>query len=142
MVICKYCQENVKPKSYFSWKEFLQGLGVFYLIYFISTLPHCPNCNFPMPRSRLILAILPSQDPINMAKKNILQLFHFQAKRISFTRRSSLGLKLDAPRHYFQWMMIFNGNPDLREAASYEQSQRGPRLRDDDSSGNDTVNNS
>jgi hypothetical protein len=44
-----------------------------------------------------------------MAKKNILQLFHFQAKRISFIRRPSLGLKLDASRHYFQWMMIFNG---------------------------------
>jgi hypothetical protein len=91
-----------------------------------------------MTPSRLILGIMPSQDPVNMAKGKILQRFHFQAKRISFIRRPSLGLKLDASMHYFQWIMIFNGTPDLQEAASYEQSQIGSRLKNDDSSGNDT----
>jgi hypothetical protein len=124
MVLCKYCRVNVKPKSYLSWKGFLQGLGLFYLIYFISKLPHCPNCNFPMPRSRLIFAILPSQDSINMAKRNILQLFHFQAKRISFIRRPSLGLKLDASRHYFQWLMIFNENRPPRSCKSRTKPER------------------
>lgn len=137
MVICKYCRENVKPKSYFSWRGFLHGLGIFYLIYYILKSPHCPNCNFPMPRSRLIFAIMPSQDPINRLKGKILQRFHSQAKRISFIRRPSLGLKLDASMHYFQWIMIFNGTPNLQEATSYEQSQIEPRARDDDSSGND-----
>jgi hypothetical protein len=35
-------------------------------------------------------------------------------------------------------MMIINGTPDLGEAARYDQSQIGPRLNDDDSSGNET----
>jgi hypothetical protein len=54
MVICGNCRENVMPKTYFSWRGFICGLGIFYLIYYGLRIPHCPNCNFPMPRSSIV----------------------------------------------------------------------------------------
>jgi hypothetical protein len=54
MVICGNCRENVMPKTYFSGRGFICGLGIFYLIYYGLRIPHCPNCNFPMPRSSIV----------------------------------------------------------------------------------------
>jgi hypothetical protein len=98
MVICKYCRENVKPKSYFSWKGFLHGLGLFYLIYFISKLPHCPNCNFPMHRRNMVFAIHLPQYHIKLAMISVSQLIHFKDRVISASRKSYLNRKFD-PSH-------------------------------------------
>ena len=57
MVLCGYCRKNVKPKMYLTWKGFIHGLGIFYLIYIITKIPQCPNCNFPMPRRYMVFAI-------------------------------------------------------------------------------------
>ena len=78
MVLCGYCRINVKPKMYSTWKGLIHGLGVFYLIYIITKVPHCPNCNFPMPRRSMVFAFHPPQQLIKLARMSILQLVHLK----------------------------------------------------------------
>jgi hypothetical protein len=62
MVLCEYCRNDVKPKMHLTWRGFICGLGIFYLIYIFMKIPQCPNCNFPMPRGSMIFAFhLPQQ---------------------------------------------------------------------------------
>jgi hypothetical protein len=103
MVLCRYCRKNVKPKIYSTWNGFIRGLGIFYLIYIITKTPHCPNCNFPMPRRNMVFAIQFPQYPIKLAKISVLQLIHFKDIVISASRKSYLNRKLD-PSKYFASM--------------------------------------
>lgn len=99
MVFCRYCEENITPRIYLTWKGFIQGLGIFYLIYSITKVPHCPNCNFPMTRRSVVFAIkLP--DIIGMARRSVLQLIHFGDRVISASRMSYQNRRFD-PFRYF-----------------------------------------
>jgi len=100
MVLCRYCRKNVKPKIYSTWNDFIRGLGIFYLIYIITKIPNCPNCNFPMPRRNMVFAIQFPQYPIKLAKISVLQLNHFKDIVISASRKSYLISKFD-PSNYF-----------------------------------------
>lgn len=101
MVLCGNCRENVKPKTYFTWKGFICGLGIFYLIYYVQTMPHCPNCNFPMPRSRVVFSILSPQSFIEWIETSAFRLISMEkAKVISTSWRSYILHKFDASRHY------------------------------------------
>jgi hypothetical protein len=101
MVLCGSCRENVKPKTYFTWKGFIYGLGIFYLIYYVQTIPHCPNCNFPMPRNRLVFAILSQQSFVKRIKTGEFLLLSMEkAKMISNSWRSYLHHRFDASRDY------------------------------------------
>jgi len=93
MVLCGHCRENVTPKMYLTWNGFIRGLGVFYLIYIISKVPHCPNCSFPMPRRSMIFAFHPPQQLIKLARICILQLIHFKDGAISASRRYNINRK-------------------------------------------------
>jgi hypothetical protein len=93
MVFCRNCEENVKPKTYFSWSGFIRGLGFFYLMYVITKIPQCPNCNFPMPRRSLVLAIQPPQYLVKLAEMSVLQLTRFRDKVVSASRGSYLNRK-------------------------------------------------
>jgi hypothetical protein len=100
MVLCENCQENVKPSMYFNWKGFIRGLGIPYLIYLMTKIPQCPNCNFPMPRRNMIFAIQPPQYSIKLPSMNILQLTQFRFRVISTTWKSYLNRKFDPTRHF------------------------------------------
>jgi len=100
MVLCENCRENVLPKMYFNWGGFIRGLGIPYLIYFITKIPQCPNCNFPMPRRNMVLAIQLPQCLIKLAGMNILQLTHFKDRVISTSRRANLDRKSGPTRHF------------------------------------------
>ena len=93
MVFCENCGENVLPKTYFTWTGFVLGLGIFYLIYIITKLPQCPNCNFPMPRRSLAFAIRPPQYLVKLAEMSVLQLTRFRDKVVSASRGSYLNRK-------------------------------------------------
>ena len=80
MVLCRYCQKDVKPNIYLTWKGFIRGLGIFYLIYIILRIPQCPNCNFPMPRKSMVFAIPFPQQLIKMARMSMLKLIHLKDK--------------------------------------------------------------
>ena len=103
MVFCRNCEENVKPKTYFSWSGFIRGLGFFYLMYVITKIPQCPNCNFPMPRRSLVFAIHPPQYLVKLAEMNLLQLTHFRDKVVSASRGSYQNSK-SYPSQYFASM--------------------------------------
>lgn len=90
MVICGHCRENVRPRMYLTWKGFIQGLCVFYLIYSIVKVPHCPNCSFPMPRRCMVFAFHPPQQLIKWARICKLQLIHFKDGAISASRRYNI----------------------------------------------------
>ena len=98
MVLCGNCRKNVKPEMYLTWKGFIYGLGIFYLIDIITTIPHCPNCNFPMPRRNMVFVIHLPQYPVKLAKMSLLQLVHFRDRVISAYRKSYLNRKFD-PSH-------------------------------------------
>ena len=100
MVFCRNCEENVLPKTYFSWSGFIRGLGFFYLMYIITKIPQCPNCNFPMPRRSLVLAIQPPQYLAKLAEMSVLQLTRFRDKVVSASRESYLNRK-SYPSQYF-----------------------------------------
>ena len=93
MVFCRNCEENVKPKTYFSWSGFIRGLGFFYLMYVITKIPQCPNCNLPMPRRSLVFAIQPPQYLVKLAEMSVLQLTHFRDKVMSASCGSYLNRK-------------------------------------------------
>jgi hypothetical protein len=90
MVFCENCGENVLPKTYFTWSGFVLGLGIFYLIYIITKIPQCPNCNFPMPRRNMVFAVQLPQNLIKLARIGALQLTHLKDSLTSASRRSSL----------------------------------------------------
>jgi hypothetical protein len=98
MVLCGYCRENVTPKMYLTWKRFIYGLGVFYLIYLFLKIPQCPNCNFPMPRRRMVF-VIPSQ-LIKSARNSVSKLIYLKNKLIYACRNSNQNRKLD-PFQYF-----------------------------------------
>ena len=100
MVFCENCRENVLPKTYFTWSGFILGLGLPYLIYIITKIPQCPNCNFPMPRRNMVFAIQPPQYSIKLPSMNILQLTHFKDRVISTSWKSYLNRKFDPTRHF------------------------------------------
>ena len=93
MVFCRNCEENVLPKTYFSWSGFIRGLGFFYLMSVITKIPQCPNCNFPMPRRSLVFAIQPPQYLTKLAEMSVLQLTHFKDSVVSASRGSYLNRK-------------------------------------------------
>lgn len=100
MVLCENCRENVAPNVYFNWGSFIRGLGIPYLIYLMTKIPQCPNCNFPMPRRNIVFAIQLPQYFIKLASMNMLQLTHFKDRVISTSRRSNLDRKSDPTRHF------------------------------------------
>ena len=93
MVFCRNCEENVLPKTYFSWSGFIRGLVFFYLMYVITKIPQCPNCNFPVPRRSLVFAIQPPQYLVKLAEMSVLQLTRFRDKVVSASRGSYLNRK-------------------------------------------------
>jgi len=95
MVICGYCKENVTPMMYLTWKGFITGLGIFYLIYMIAKIPQCPNCNFPMPRRSMIFAFHLPHQIMKSARRNALHMSIFKDRVISASRRSYLNHKFD-----------------------------------------------
>ena len=99
MVFCENCGENVLPKTYFTWSGFVLGLGIFYLIYIITKLPQCPNCNFPMPRRNMVFAVQLPQNLIKLARIGALQLTHLKDSLTSVSRRFSQNHKLDPSQH-------------------------------------------
>jgi len=101
MVFCRNCEENVKPKTYFSWSGFIRGLGIPYLIYFMTKIPQCPNCNFPMPRRSLVFAIQPPQYLVKLAEMSVLQLIHLTDRLAS---RGSYQNSKSYPSQYFASM--------------------------------------
>ena len=99
MVFCENCGENVLPKTYFTWSGFVLGLGIFYLIYIITKIPQCPNCNFPMPRRSMVFAIPLPQKLIKLARIGALQLTHLKDSVTSISQRSHLNRKFDPSQH-------------------------------------------
>ena len=99
MVFCENCGENVLPKTYFTWSRFILGLGIFYLMYFITKIPQCPNCNFPMPRRNMVFAVPIPQNLIKLARMSALQLTHLKDRVTSASRRFSQNRKFDPSQH-------------------------------------------
>jgi len=99
MVFCENCGENVLPKTYFTWSGFVLGLGIFYLIYIITKLPQCPNCNFPMPRRNMVFAVQLPQNLIKLARIGALQLTHLKDSLTSVSRSFSQNHKPDPSQH-------------------------------------------
>ena len=99
MVFCENCGENVLPKTYFTWSRFILGLGIPYLIYFMTKIPQCPNCNFPMPRRNMVFAIPLPQKLIKLARISALQLTRLKDSLTSASRRSSRDHKFDQSQH-------------------------------------------
>lgn len=99
MVLCGYCQKSVRPSMHLTWKGFVRGLGIFYLMYGITKIPQCPNCNFPMPRRNMVFAIYLPRCFIKLAKMSVLQLIHFKDRVISASRMSYLNRKADPSQH-------------------------------------------
>ena len=100
MVLCENCRENVIPSMHFNWRGFIRGLGIPYLIYFMTKIPQCPNCNFPIPRRNMVFAIQPPQYSIKLPSMNILQLTHFKDRVISTSWKSYLNRKFDPTWHF------------------------------------------
>jgi hypothetical protein len=100
MVLCRYCRKNVKPEMYLTWKGFICGLGIFYLIYIITKIPQCPNCNFPMSRRSMVFAIQLPQNLIKLERMSVLQLIHFKDRVISVSRMSYLNRKFHPSKHF------------------------------------------
>ena len=100
MVFCRNCEENVKPKTYFSWSGFVRGLGIFYLMYVITKIPQCPNCNIPMPRRSMVFAIQLPPYFMKLAEMSVLQLIHFKNRAVSASRGSYLNRKSDPSQHF------------------------------------------
>ena len=96
MVLCGHCRENVKPRIYSTWNGFICGLGIFYLIYLFTDIPHCPNCNFPMPRINMVFAIHLPQF-IKLSRMRTLQMINFKNIIISAFKGSYLNRKFDPP---------------------------------------------
>lgn len=99
MVICGNCGEKVKPNIYFRWSDFIWGIGIFYLIYIISKIPHCPNCNFPMPRRTMVFAIHPPQYFIKFTGMIVTQLISLKVSASSASRRSYQRLRFDLSQY-------------------------------------------
>jgi hypothetical protein len=99
MVFCENCGENVLPNTYFTWKGFILGLGIFYLIYIITKIPQCPNCNFPMPRRNMVFAVQSPQNLIKLTSIGALQLTHLKDSLTSVSRRSSQDHKFNPSQH-------------------------------------------
>ena len=99
MVLCGYCQKNVRPSMHLTWKGFVRGLGIFYLIYGITKIPQCPNCNFPMTRRSMVFAIYLPQCFIKLARMSVLQLIHLKDGVTSASRMSYLNRKTDPSHH-------------------------------------------
>jgi hypothetical protein len=99
MVLCGYCRKNVRPRMHLTWKGFVRGLGIFYLMYGITKIPQCPNCNFPMPRKSMVFAIYLPECFIKLARMSVLQLIHLKDRVISASRMSYLYRKAN-PSHY------------------------------------------
>ena len=78
MVHCGNCGENVMPSVYFNWNGFIRGLGIPYLIYFMTKIPQCPNCNFPMPRRNMVFAIQLPQNLIKLARDKCITIDPFK----------------------------------------------------------------
>jgi hypothetical protein len=104
MVTCGYCRENVTPKMYLTWKGFISGLGIFYLIYIFAKIPQCPNCNFPMPRRNMVFALHLPERLKKSARRSALQMINFKDRVISASRRSYLNRKFDP----FQYLGSMN----------------------------------
>jgi hypothetical protein len=85
---------------YLTWKGFICGLGIFYLIYNIIKIPQCPNCNFPMPRRSMVFAIQLPQNLIELARMSVLQLIHFKDRVIIASMRPYLNRKFDQSQHF------------------------------------------
>jgi len=100
MVLCGNCGENVMPSVYFNWNGFIRGLGIPYLIYFMTKIPQCPNCNFPMPRRNMVFAIQLPQNLIKLARISALQLTYLKDRVTSISRSSHLNRKFDPTRHF------------------------------------------
>jgi hypothetical protein len=100
MVFCGNCRENVKPSMYFNWRGFIRGLGIPYMIYFMTRIPQCPNCNFPMPRRNMVFALQPPHYSIKLPGTSILQLTNFRDRVISTSWKSYLNRKFDLTRHF------------------------------------------
>ena len=109
MVFCGNCEENVKPKTHFSWCGSILGLGIFYLMYFITKIPQCPNCNFPMPRRTMVFAIQLPQYYIKLAAISVLHLTHFKDRVVSASSRSYLNRKSDPS----QTLRRYENTPNL-----------------------------
>jgi hypothetical protein len=99
MVLCGYCQKNVRPRMHLTWKGFVRGLGIFYLIYGITKIPQCPNCNFPMTRRSMVFAIYLPECIIKLARMSVLQFIHLKDGVISASRMSYLNRKTDGSHH-------------------------------------------
>jgi hypothetical protein len=95
MVLCGYCGKDVKPNMYLTLKGFICGLGIFYLIYIITKIPQCPNCNFPLSRISMLFAIQPQKYLIKLAGMGALLLTHLKDRVISASRKSYLNRELD-----------------------------------------------
>lgn len=91
MVFCENCGENVLPNMYFTRSGFILGLGILYLMYFITKIPQCPNCNFPMPRRNMVFAVQIPQNLIKLARIGALQLTHLKDSSISVSRMNLKG---------------------------------------------------
>lgn len=104
MVLCRHCRQNVMPKIYSTWNGFIYGLGIFYLIYILTEVPHCPNCNFPMPRRCMVFAIQPLQNLIKLERMSVLQLANLKDRAISAvisaSRKSHINRKFDTSKHF------------------------------------------
>jgi hypothetical protein len=99
MVLCENCRENVLPSMHFNWRGFIRGLGIPYLIYFMTKIPQCPNCNFPMPRRNMVFAVQLPQNLIKLARIGALQLTHLKDSLTSVSRRFSQNHKFDPSQH-------------------------------------------
>jgi hypothetical protein len=100
MVLCGYCRKNVKPKMYLTWKGFVCSLGIFYFMYVITKIPHCPICNFPMPRRNMIFALMHPQYLIKIARMIILQLVYFRDRVVSASQWVHLSRKFDLSQYF------------------------------------------
>jgi hypothetical protein len=100
MVLCGNCGEKIKPNIYFRWSDFIRGLGIFYLIYIISKIPQCPNCNFPLPRRTMVFAIHLSQYFIKLAGISLSQLTYFKDSVACASRWSYLKRRFDLSRYF------------------------------------------
>jgi len=100
MVLCEYCGKDVTPKMYLTWKGFIHGLGIFYLIYIIIKIPQCPSCNFPMPRRSMVFAIHLPQHLIKLTRLSALQLIRFKDRVLASYRGSYTNRKFDPYQNF------------------------------------------
>jgi hypothetical protein len=100
MTFCGNCGKNVKPNIYFRWNGFIRGLGIFYLMYIAAKIPQCPNCNFPLPRRTMVLAVHLPRYFIKLAGMVVLHLTRFKDQLLSALRSSDLIRKTDPSQHF------------------------------------------